>query len=697
MKKTIAKQYNRALIQPETIDQQARTVDVVFASETPVFRWNWEEEYNEILVCEESAMCRERADKGLPVLDNHDTYTSALKTLGRTTKIWFDEVKREGCATIKFSNSRNGKQLLQDVKDGIITDVSVGYRVFKFEREENDVDKYPNYRAVKWQPFEISFVPVPADPNARVRSSEEANEVEILDKSNKHNNPQKRQIMIKVECPTCGHEWEAAEAENYSCPECAAEFTPLAAGEDAAEAAMKTAVEKEKTDGEEKVPTVEDEKRKISTEKIAQIRAQADAGAKSKFNAILLSVRTADLPLDYAVELFELGYALEECYKKIIEKKSEMENEKRKIDPTHTAKVTSDNTDKRRGMAVDALLARANPAMFKVDTTNPYRGMSMVRMAEEMLRQSGVNVSGKTSSEIADITFGNRAHSTSDFPLLFEDALHKTLRAQYENMPEQWAAIASQTSVSDFREKNLYQIDSVNGMHVTPEGGEIKYTTILESKASIRVAKIAQGIRFTREAFINDDLDALSVLPAKFARDWDEWRGDKVWELIINNVVMHDGTALFHANHRNLAAGVNSAFSEEGLTVALQLFRKQTGLDGKRRIRVQPRTIIVPVELEIKAKKLLTATTPANTGDVNPFANMYNIIVEPRLEDPTAWYLVASPNEIDGLKYAYLDGNAGLRIHSEEKFNTDTMDYAVRGEFGAAAIDWRGMVKMKGV
>jgi hypothetical protein len=179
-------------------------------------------------------------------------------------------------------------------------------------------------------------------------------------------------------------------------------------------------------------------------------------------------------------------------------------------------------------------------------------------------------------------------------------------------------------------------------------------------------------------------------------RDWDEIRGSLVWGLITKNVIMSDGKALFSADHKNLGSGPGAILNETGLEAALLMFRTQKALGGERLIRVNPRTIIVPPQLEIKAKKLLTAIQASTTTDVNVFANAYNIIMEPRLTNPSTWYLMADPNEIDGLYYAYLDGNDGLRVNSEDDFNTDTMKYAVRGEFGASAVDYRGMVKMIG-
>jgi phage major head subunit gpT-like protein len=229
-----------------------------------------------------------------------------------------------------------------------------------------------------------------------------------------------------------------------------------------------------------------------------------------------------------------------------------------------------------------------------------------------------------------------------------------------------------------------------------PEGDEIKYTTLIEGKSTIKAKSFAEGIKFTRQAFINDDLDALSIIPSRFVKDWDEKRGDLVWGLITANGNMPDGNALFSSDHNNLLTGAASALSEASLASALVLFKRQTALDGKRRLRVIPKFLIVPPELEVTARKLITAITASNTKDVNVFANAFIVIVEPRLTNATAWYLSADPNAIDTLYYAYLEGNETLRVNSEDDFNTDAMKYAVRGDFGTAAIDFRGLVKSNG-
>ena len=680
-KNTIEKLYNRALVNSASLDPERREVEVVFATETPCFRWGWSEDYNEILLCDKSNVRMDRINNGLPVLDAHDN-SSIFNQIGRTIDVRFEN--NQAIAKIAFSQREELKGLLQDIRDGIVKDISVGYRVYKYEREEPTVNKLPNYRATDWEPYEITFVPVQADVNCVVRSSDGKNEVEVI---NKQIINVKFKKMITVKCPTCGYEWESAEAENYTCPECGAEFQPLAAGDDAAEAAGESATE-EGSDA-----PVGDDARDLSIGTITQIRASASAQERNRLNAILTSTRAARFPDSYAIELFNSKKGLNDCRHAIIVKAA---GKNIPVTGAHSANVGNDAIDKKRNAAQNAILSRAIPGVFKLESGNYFRGMTLVEIAKELYSERGISMRGKSKSEIADMVFKQRAHSTSDFPILFEEALNKTLRADYSFAPEYWEQIARQTSVSDFRAKNFYQVESKNGMHETPEGGEIKYTTMKEAKQTIRVKKYAEGIKFTREAFINDDLNALAIIPSRFVKDWDEIRGDLVWGMIIDNVTMDDGKQLFSTDHQNLLSGATSALSEDGLTNSLLVFRKQVALGGERRIRVQPKTIIVPAELEITARKLMTAITASTTKDVNVFTNAYNILVEPRLTNAKAWYLIADPNEIEGLYYAYLDGNDGLRINSEDDFNTDTMKYAVRGEFGVAAIDYRGLVKMVG-
>jgi phage head maturation protease len=674
MKRKINILQGRGLLEPASFNDETREVDVVFATETPVHRMNWVEEYIEILLCNPDAMRMERANRGLPVLNSHNS-SNLQSQLGRSTQVWTDTEKKECRARIRFSVRDELTPIIQDIKAGIIRDISVGYRVYQYEKKEPEgQDKLAIYRATDWEPFEISFVSCPADINSSVRYLENTNTVEITVKnSNKLNMGKEEKRM----------EYEVSGSPVKEGDEIEVDGVVYIAKEDG-EPGDTIQLEPRQEEEEEEEGRTEEEEEKEEERSAGHVIPRIDA--------IVEATRAAHLPDSFAIELFKSNRSLEECRIAILEKAIRKQP---KIDGWHASGLGVDALDKKRAAIQEAILNRVYPARFKLKPGNEFRGLSLVEMGKELLKERGVSTRGLDKGRVADLVF-KRAHSSTDFPILFEGAIDKMLRADYEFAPEFWNLIARQTSVSDFREKNMYQVESLNGMTEVAEGGEIPYTTLVEGKASIRLKSYAEGIKFTRQAFINDDLKALAIIPDRFIKDWDYKRGDLVWSLIIENVILPDDNALFSAAHKNLITGAAGALSENSLAAAQLLMRTQLAIDGKRRIRVTPKYLIVPPQLEVRAKKLLTAITPVSTLEVNVFANAFDIIVEDRLADPDAWYLSADPAAIDSLYYAYLEGGESLRVSNEDDFNTDSMKYAVRGDFGTAAIDYRGLVKANG-
>ncbi len=713
-KRKIGTQYGRALIQPSTINVETREVEVVIATETPVerFGWEFEEDFDEVLVCDAAAVRMDRANRGLPVMDCHNTY-SVFNQIGRSSEVWFDEVNRKLCGRITFSRRASVEELFHDIQDGIVKDISVGYQVCKFERIDQGEGRRPIYRAIDWMPLEISFAPVQADINSEVRTGRAENIVEIINQqtlktktimSKKRSveegqtiqytvegEPVKTGDIVTLEDGMQGvalDDGEVGDTIDLTVIEQTGEGVDpaaVAAAEEAAAAAEEAAVA-----ATEAATGAED-----AAAAAKEIAKTAEEAARKRAVAIRFSTRAAKLPDAFALQLIESKKTVDQCRQAIIH---ELAKSGPKANGAHAIGVGVSGADKKRSGMQNAILHRVMPSTFKLeDGAREFRGMTLIEMAKELLNERGINTRGLSKMEVADRVFGGqRSISTSDFPSLFGGVIERMLRGDYTFAPEYWDKIARQTTVADFRQKQLYQIDSANGMQKVAEGEEIKYTKMVEGDESIRVESFAEGIKFTRQAFINDDLGAFSIIPSRFVRDWDELRGNLVWGLITGNVTMKDGSKLFSAAHFNLLTGANSALNEAGLSAAQVALRRQKGLDGKRVLRIDPAFLIVPPELEVTARKLITATTPTTTDGANVFANAFDVIVENRLTDKDAWYLSADPNAVDTLYYAYLEGNESLRVNSEDDFNTDAMKYAVRGDFGASAIDYRGMVKSAG-
>jgi HK97 family phage major capsid protein len=76
-----------------------------------------------------------------------------------------------GRAVVRFGNSNYANEIWGDVKDQVRRLVSVGYYVDEVEKAEKNEDGLATYY-VDFTPFEISLVPLPADPNVGIGRSE---------------------------------------------------------------------------------------------------------------------------------------------------------------------------------------------------------------------------------------------------------------------------------------------------------------------------------------------------------------------------------------------------------------------------------------------------------------------------------------------------------------------------------------------
>lgn len=170
----------RGAFSPTTYNQENNSFDVTFTSDAPVRRYDFrnDEEYDEVLSFEGDHVKLGRLNSGAPVLNNHSR-NGLSSQIGVVERAWVENGR--GGATIRLSKREEVAGIVQDVKDGIIKNVSIGYEVRAVVREEKEKGQRPTYRAIDWEPFEISLVPVPADPTAQVRSIEQdMDEIEVI-------------------------------------------------------------------------------------------------------------------------------------------------------------------------------------------------------------------------------------------------------------------------------------------------------------------------------------------------------------------------------------------------------------------------------------------------------------------------------------------------------------------------------------
>ena len=140
------------------LDEESRVVRIGVSSEEPV-----ERSFGmEVLGHSADDINMEFINSGrAPLLLDHDM----TKQIGVIEEFKLDETAKRTTAVVRFGKSALAREVFEDVADGIRMNISVGYRIDKLERYQENDETF--YKAM-WTPMEVSSVSVPADQSRLV-------------------------------------------------------------------------------------------------------------------------------------------------------------------------------------------------------------------------------------------------------------------------------------------------------------------------------------------------------------------------------------------------------------------------------------------------------------------------------------------------------------------------------------------------
>ena len=162
--------YRSAFFIPASQNPDKRTIDVTWTTGARVLRTPW---FDDPILRRASRRLYSpyvlaRLNDTGPLLDSH--VANRLKDqIGSVKRAWVEDGK--GYATVQFRSNPESLEIWEDVKSGIIRNISVGYIIHEMTETKGAESSYSTFRATDWEPFEISMVPIPADAGAQTRSS----------------------------------------------------------------------------------------------------------------------------------------------------------------------------------------------------------------------------------------------------------------------------------------------------------------------------------------------------------------------------------------------------------------------------------------------------------------------------------------------------------------------------------------------
>lgn len=692
----------------ETIDKEKRSVEAVISTEEPVLVYDWQrwEMIDEILLSDGVVLPPNRQ---VPLLDNHSRWnTTSIKGSVREINI------ESGQISARLYFARAAKEEWDLVEEGHLTDVSVGYRTDPEESiilapgEETTVNgrvfKNEGSRTLairkKWHLKEVSLTPIGADERAKFRSEFLNNETEPQGQKidgqerTENNNPEKGGVMPEEnKKPDTSQESEAKRGFS-----------------------------------EDDVKT-----------KASQMAARAIETIKS------LKARGDVLGLD-SKEIDELvgkeDYTKPDAEQRTMEAMFKRAEEIRKQDqvpavPTNglagRAGIKIDEFDNFRKAAVNSLRMMGGLPVEEKDVDSlrksEYYGMGLQGACRAFLALKGSrNAAWMSPAQLCEEALRENARSFSvnsgSLTNVFLDVANKSLYKGWVEAPVTYNAVAGRDRIPNFMQKNIIKVSSLGDVERLNEGEAFPFTKMSDSREVGSLFTVALALSVSRQAIINDDLDAITSIPRKLGESIQRFINRLFWETyygvaMVGPIMNEDATAMFDAAHNNFVAnGAGGAPTLAAVSAGRRAMMKQTlpspdgGRSNTQYTAIPPKYLIHHMNLDQTVEQLIASSYDPDTGgganapnNLRPnraFVRQLIPVSDPILDElmdafnggngHNGWYLQADPAQMAAVNVYSLTGYESPTIRSKQSDVAEPLGIMmdVYHDVGCGPVEWRG-------
>lgn len=350
--------------------------------------------------------------------------------------------------------------------------------------------------------------------------------------------------------------------------------------------------------------------------------------------------------------------------------------------------------DKFVEAASNAILARSGNGQR--DRSNPFNGATLMDFARAALDLSGIQSRGMDKREVVGAAF---THSTSDFPILLENVMHKTLLTAYATALDTWTRFCKTGDLSDFRPHGRYRTGSFGNLDKKTENNEFKNKSISDAlKESITLGTKGNIININREMIINDDLGGFLDLLMQMGRAAKRTVESDVYALLLSNPKMSDGKTLFHADHGNL--GTASAVTMAAIEAGRVSMAKQKDIGKNDFLDIRPSIFVGGLSTGGDARMVNDSQYDPEAENKlqkpNKVRGLLNDVVDSPRVSGNQWFLFADPNDAPVLEVGFLDGNQEPYLEMKDGFTQDGVSYKVRLDYAVGAIGYEGAYRNPG-
>ena len=383
---------------------------------------------------------------------------------------------------------------------------------------------------------------------------------------------------------------------------------------------------------------------------------------------------------------------------------------------TTAVRVVDSGEDEFRADAANGLLLRGGiqtgQAEQATEGARQFSRLSFRDLAIECLERDGFSGARRLDSSALYTEVFNRQYfnPTAAFPAILDNAIEKAYVQGHRTVPVTFDQWTKKGSLKDFKtHDNNYLAGPVGEFLEVPEGGELKNDIATDAKRPTRKLK-TYGKQFTlsRQAFINDDIDLVTRIPARYAAAARKTINTQCYRILMNNPTIYDGLPLFSTNHRNLLP-TGTKITQAAVQSMIMALATQKD-EFEQAIIVRPAAIIVPAGYAFDIYTLFnspTIQTTDNTQAVNPlyrYKDSISIIEDPTINQMAGgfgsvmpWFMTAAREDSDFIEVDYLNGQEIPTIRRMETPGQLGFVWDIYLDWGINPMDYRGCIKNPGV
>ena len=441
MKKKIKKIASRE-INISGFDPEKREAEFSFMTEEPCGNWS----PPEICLCEpENADLRRFKQGVMPLLFNHNRDV----VLGKVDNVHFENGR--AIANVTFDDDEFSNGIVKKIESGSLRGVSVGYArqhvVYVEKGEEYNGKQYDSdvYVCDRWEPFEISIVSCPADPNCAVG----------------------RELDEEIEIPVIKKEKE----------------------------------EKRETMNQEELNKNSEMETKMKAEREATIKAErarvsAITSICEKFNVKGMN--------DFINNGDSVDHVREIALEQIANRESKVKTNFKVTGEDDKEKIKHKCVD---GMALRYGVIGDKEAVDGAREYANMNARSLMEEVAIANGENARNLRRMSTGELVENVLGHRAMGTEQFVSIVDNFANKVMLKGYQEQPTIYRNFVSKGSVSDFKIAHSYRVGLAGEPELmAPESDEFRYSEMGDETVTRGIHTYGKAIRFTREIFINDDL-----------------------------------------------------------------------------------------------------------------------------------------------------------------------------------------------